>query len=598
MEVEDASGIAVPEAPLASGPLESEKRSVDWLVVARQWAPRVIPPIVYLGAAFHFNQRFWADPQHKVFATNDAIYFSWYFAWFEHSIAHLANPFISHAMAIPAGVNTMWNPADMLLAFVFAPLTATIGATATVGVLESLSPALSAITAYFVLRRLTGRSLGAALGASLYGFGPFFVMHTGHLHMIFAVFLPLAVLVGHEIFVRQDKSAIRGGMVFGALVGVQMLLAEELVVLTAIGFVCALIAAVIVCPVQVRAKFKHAAVAVGVAAGTALLITAVPLYYQFFGPGAIPNGFPGTPRARADLASLVRPNILQYYKSHADVIANRGFGVAEDTAYLGWPLIVLALGFAAWLIIRRERFGIWWLLTTLFVVVLSLGSPIQVSGRRIGPGPWALFRKLPLVGGALPVRLSLITLILVAGLIALALARYRGWRLAVAAFVVALALVPLRPYGQYTVRTLPKTPAFFTSSAVRTIPAGANVLTLPYASYPMVQPMLWQIRADLRFNIVGGYGLFNRNGFARYWPAVPESARILASFAKPRRDLTEDEYNAALASLQATHIRYIVITHAIAREQQVAEAAANLTGCTVRSVEDVLICEVASGTTP
>src|SRR5262249_20081671 len=162
------------------------------------------PPLLYLLAAYYFAQDFWADPQHRVYGTDDAILFSWYFEWVNHCITHWQNPFITHAMAVPGGVNVMWNTAVLALAFVFSPLTAL---PAPGGVLGPLSPPLSATTAYFVLRRLTGRSLGAALGAALYGFGPFFAVNTGPLPLIFAVFPPLAVLVGHQLFVRQDKNA-------------------------------------------------------------------------------------------------------------------------------------------------------------------------------------------------------------------------------------------------------------------------------------------------------------------------------------------------------------------------------------------------------
>jgi hypothetical protein len=42
-------------------------------------------------------------------------------------------------------------------------------------------------------------------------------------------------------------------------------------------------------------------------------IVAVPLGYQFFGPDALKRFLPET--GRADLASFVRPSLLQYYSS-------------------------------------------------------------------------------------------------------------------------------------------------------------------------------------------------------------------------------------------------------------------------------------------
>lgn len=593
MSTEEASGVALDDVrppSVLSG--FTQRWTVDWNTLARRWASLLVPPILYLLASFYYAQHFWTDPQHRVYGTDDAILFSWYFEWIKHCITTGQNPFITHAMAVPGGVNVMWNTAVLVLAFVFAPLTAIIGATATVGVLESLSPALAAIAAYFVLRRLTGRTLGAALGAALYGFGPFFVIHTAHLHLIFAVFPPLALLVGYQLFVRQDKSAIRTGLLFGALVGIQMLISEELVVLTALGALCALIAVVIVNPRGVRVRFRHSAIGVGVGAATALAITAVPLYYQFFGQYSLPKGFRGPPAAKADLAQMVWPSPLQYYATAASKYATTHFKTSENTAYLGWPLVIAALGYAIWLIIRRSRFGIWWLLTALGVAVLSLGSPIQVDGHKVVRGPWAVVRRLPLLDGALPVRLSLITLLLLAGLIAVAVANYRGWRQAIAAVVVVLALIPLRAYGPYRARVLPATPEFFTSSAVKVIPQGSDVLVMPYPSYPEARAMLWQIKADMRFNIVGGYSVFKLNGVGRYWPPYPAVAPILSHFYRERGPLTPQEKQAGLASLRSTNIRYIVITETFDQYPQVAQAATDLTGCTLQPVKDVLLCQV------
>lgn len=596
MSTEEASGVALGDVrspSLLSG--LAQLREVDWRTVARRWAPRLLPPILYLLAAFYFAQDFWADPQHRVYGTDDAILFSWYFEWVQHCIAHWQNPFITHAMAVPGGVNVMWNTAVVALAFVFSPLTALIGASATVGALESLSPAVSAIVAYFVLRRLTGRSLGAALGAALYGFGPFFVINTGHLHLIFAPFLPLVVLVGHQLLVRQDKSAIRTGLLLGALVGVQMLISEELVVLAALGSLCALIAVLIVNPRQVRARFRHAAIGLGVGAATTFVISAVPLYYQFFGDYSLPNGFRGSPAAKADLATIVRPSPLQYYTSASSNYATTHFRVVENSAYLGWPLVVAALGYAIWLIIRRSRFAVWWLITTVGVIMLSLGSPIQANGHHLLTGPWAAVRKLPLLDGAMPVRLSLVVMLLLAGLIAVAVANYRGWRQAIAAVVVVLALIPLRPYGPYRTRVLPATPEFFTSSAVKVLPKGSNVLVMPYASYPNAEAMLWQVRAGMRFNIVGGYSVFNLDGEGRYWPPFPDVALILGHFYYPRGPLTAQQKAAGLDSLHSSHIRYIVIAETFDQYPAVAQAAVDLTGCTLRPVNDVLLCEVPAG---
>ena len=162
----------------------------------------------------------------------DGILYGWFFQSVEHSLAHGQNPFISSAMNAPTGVNLMWNTAVILAAVILSPVTAVVGGLAVAGWLMVAAPVLSATTAYLVLRRLTGRVTGSALAATLYGFGPFFVGQAGHLHLTLgATALPILLLLGHRLLVRQSGSPIRLGVWLGVVVAVAMLIAEEIVVM-------------------------------------------------------------------------------------------------------------------------------------------------------------------------------------------------------------------------------------------------------------------------------------------------------------------------------------------------------------------------------
>ena len=158
----------------------------------------------------------------------DGVLHTWYFEWVRQAVIHLHNPLCAPALNAPTGVNVMWNTAMFALALVFLPFTALLGAGPTVGLLMVLAPAAAASTAYFVFRRLTGKALGSALAATLYGFGPFFAAQTGHLHLTFAVYPPLLLLPGHELFVTQRVSARRTGAWLGVATGVQLLISEEM----------------------------------------------------------------------------------------------------------------------------------------------------------------------------------------------------------------------------------------------------------------------------------------------------------------------------------------------------------------------------------
>ena len=49
--------------------------------------------------------------------------FIWLFAWWPHAILHWTNPFVTHAVWSPSGVNLGWTALLPGLALLFAPLT-------------------------------------------------------------------------------------------------------------------------------------------------------------------------------------------------------------------------------------------------------------------------------------------------------------------------------------------------------------------------------------------------------------------------------------------------------------------------------------------
>src|SRR5207344_2984510 len=99
------------------------------------------------------------------------------------------------------------------------------------------------------------------------------------------------------------------------------------------------------------------------------------------------------------------------YASEADVAANQAYSAirVENTGYLGWPLLVVLIAMAIWLVLRGDRFGWWWLLTTGVTVALSLGTPVMFNGAKLGPGPWALIDEWPLTETIVAVRFTLLT---------------------------------------------------------------------------------------------------------------------------------------------------------------------------------------------
>jgi hypothetical protein len=566
-----------------------------WAGRMSRWAPYVVPPLIYALLATYYFSRFLAHPTRGVPGGADGVIYAWYFEWVEQAFLHLHNPFFTDAINSPNGVNVMWNTAVFALAVVCIPITALIGAGPTVGLMMVLAPIASATTAYFVLRRLTGKSLGAAVAATVYGFGPYFAGQNGHLHLTVAVFPPLLLLLGHELLIVQRRAPLRTGLWLGLAIGVQLLLSEEIVVLASVIAVIAVAVLAALHPHGVAHRVRHSAIGLGVAAATAVVVAGVPLAYQFFGRGALPKGVAPSMQ-RLDLAGIVRPSGLMYYTSSDDVAANLHFPAngVENTGYLGWPLVVVCLGVCAWLIVRGERFAYWWLITAAVTVGLSLGTPIDLNGHQAGSGPWTLLRKLPLLEGAVVVRFTLITTLLVALILAWGLARLRGRALAVGIAVAVAALIPLRPVGRYGAVLDFTPPRFFTTSAVHEIPQGAPTYVMPYDGdpQPAARVMAWQIRAHLRFHLIGGYSVINHRGRMSYMASLPRFATLLNNTGAAGVAPRPDDLAAARSSVKPSGARFIVITPLQPHAALVIRTATQLTGCRPRLVSDVTLCQI------
>jgi hypothetical protein len=550
--------------------------------------------VLYLCLALVVYRHTISDLGQRLPGGADGILYAWYLAWVRHCVVHLHNPFFTAAINAPTGVNVMWNTSLLGLGLVALPLVMALGPLRATAVLFVVAPVLSATSAYLVLRRLARVGAGAVIGGLLFGFGPFFVGHFGHLNLIFAPLLPLLLWWGYRVFFATPSTPKRDGLRLGAAMGAQVLVSEELAALSIIAGVVAVAVLAVTHREQLKARWQPAGRGLAIAAAAATVVCGVPLAFQLFGPQALPRGGQ-TGLAHADLASFVRPSVLQALATHAQIAASYRIpstNGAENTAYLGWPLLLLLTGVAGWYALRRERFAQWWLASTLIVVLLSMGSPIESNGHRIWHGPWAIAHHLPLLGAAQPVRISLITSLAVAGFLAWLIARFRGQRRVAATAVCLIALIPLWPRQPYHADRLPSTPRFFTTAAVNTIPRGDTLLVLPIPAFPRVSAMVWQIRAGLRFDIVGGYSVLNVDGRASYFPAVPPALRLLASTRTTRSGPTPGLKTEVLAALHASHVQYMLITNSVPDPARIAVTAESLTGCHPQHISEVTLCAI------
>ena len=153
----------------------------------------------------------------------DTSLFTWFLEWPAFAISHGLNPLYSTYLFHPSGINLLSNTAEVGLGVVLAPVTWLFGPIATLNVALTLSPFLSALAMYVLLRRWVSWAPAAFVGGLLYGFSPFVVISLTDAHLMLGHRrrAPLLVLCLDELFVRQRWRPWVTGLAIGVLALVQ-----------------------------------------------------------------------------------------------------------------------------------------------------------------------------------------------------------------------------------------------------------------------------------------------------------------------------------------------------------------------------------------
>jgi hypothetical protein len=465
----------------------------------------------------------------------------WFLAWPAYAVSHGLNPLYSSWVGYPLGVNLMNNTASPLLGILFAPFTLTFGALSTFSLLMRTALALSGISMCFVLRRWTTWWPAAFIGGLLYEFSPFMVGQSqSHLFLTFVPLPPIMMALFDELVVHR-RHLIRNGILLGVVIAAQMMISPEILVISLIAAVSALIVMTIRHAVAARERIGDLLRGFTVAVATTVILAAYPLWIYFRGPYHVS----GPPHPISELeqyhsypASLIFPTSLQRF-AFGSWLA-RGMALlqhdfVEHTTYVGIPLLVLL----AFIVVRCRRVG----QVQLFILV-ALGGWVVTLGRSVRgiKLPFDLILKIPILNGALDLRYSLLMYLGIAVVLAVGLDRMRKEgpfanlsrsRLAKATAgeatgapavsrrwsrrqlgrpvaclgIAVIALVPLLPALPY--RSTPaEVPALFTA-ANSPLKSGDVVLSYPL---PITyegsndQALLWQSAARMRFKLIAFRG--------------------------------------------------------------------------------------------
>ena len=465
-----------------------------------------------------FGRSVVTDPNDRVVGDDgaDKTLYMWSFEWWPRALLDGRNPLDVDVAWAPHGFDFGLGTGGGGLALAAAPLTAAAGPVPTYNVLILLAPVLAATTAFLLAQRITRAFAPSLVAGFVFGFSSYELGHLlGHLPLAFTALVPL---VPYLVLLRHDGDLSRRVFVaaLAAVLALQFLIVTQVFFsLVVLGALVAGAGWVILGRRGVQRTLAETAVALVVAT---VLVSPV-VAYAFVSDAAAPARSPYA--ESADVLNYVVPTGRTWLRPPGSgEITSRFTGTAaEHGAYLGVPLLILALLGMRWSSRPRRLLVV----ALALAVLLSFGTRIKVAGEVVGIGPWDLLARLPVVGSALPVRLTLYTALLAGLLVALALTDRRSaarWALAAVGMVALLPDLGLPRWSSDVPR-----PLFFADDrSERHLPEGATALVLPYG--PSGWSMLWQAETDFHFRLVGGHFALRVTPPEEEWRDVYESLGI------------------------------------------------------------------------
>ncbi|HEY3734240.1 MAG TPA: hypothetical protein VGL63_10025 [Streptosporangiaceae bacterium] len=348
----------------------------------------------YLGAGILFTwPRITYLGNHKLPDTRDAGAYVWGFWWIARQVEHLSNPWFTHYLAAPVGVQLGFHALMPLPGVIMMPITAAFGPTVSYNLLSALMPGLLCYAMYRAARLWVRSEIAAIAGGAFFGLSSMLAYQSFYLLNVAAgaLFIPLAL----EAAVRLRRRPAWGqGAILGIVVGASLLTDQEGFVLVLIVVVLALLPWLIfgsgqslldrVRPVAVSALVTLlvaspqliAMVQQVNAGGTSIDPHLLAVSYTSYGVGAL-GLFAPSPR----LASFGLTKLGSQYYAHG-IIYRQGLHhhlipTSEATPMFGLVLSVLAL--CGLILAWRRRNS--WLLALLWLgsALLALGPVLWIG---------------------------------------------------------------------------------------------------------------------------------------------------------------------------------------------------------------------------
>ena len=483
----------------------------------------------YLALAVLVLIQLWRDPNGRVLASNDDDHgvFLFFVAHGERVLFHGANPFFSDRLNAPVGVNMMANTSVLALSLPVAPVTHFLGVGVSVVLLLTLGLFGTATAWYWVLSRHLVRSRVAAwIGGLWCGFAPAMVAHAnGHVNFVSQFVVPF--IVWQVLRLREPGRVVRGGVVLGLLVVLQVFINEEILLFTALTLGVFVVAWAAMTRGPARAAAGRFGAALSVAAGTAGLLLAYPLWFQFFGPGSY-HGQPFPPEQYVTDLLSIGAYARQSLAGNGLLARALSVSATEDNTFFGLPMLVMLV--IAMIMLWRSVAARAAAVAGLVLLIVSMGPWLRVAGYDTSiPLPFGLISHVPIIDLVSVTRFAMVSATVVGILLALAADRAGALphRRKVAFWIgLAVALVPVAPKPLPIVVADP-VPPFIADGMWRSyVPADRSLVPVPLPDVTTGRTaMRWVGLSGLEFTVPRGYFM---------GPANPPADNI-GSWNAPRR---------------------------------------------------------------
>lgn len=607
------AGRAADVTQVIDGPAVTEVRLAERVAPARR-RPRVaradvIAGLGYLALAAVVMSGQWRDTGsgYLIKSGQDQTMWEWFFAVTAHAVAHLENPLGTNLQNFPAGVNMMANTAMFGVGVPLTPITLLFGPTVTFVLVLTLGLAGTAYAWYWLFsRELVSSRFAAAVGGLFCGFAPAMISHANaHPNFVVLVLLPI---IARQLLKMARRAAaagpdrprrrVRDAVALGLLVALQVALGEEPLLIFALAFGLFAVVYYLRAPRLGLRILTGMIPTVALAAVITLVLTEIPLWWQFFGPQSyrsIDHGPMGN-----DLKAL-----WQFPSESLGGIFAPGQPVAinetEQNAYFGWPLLLLLAATTA--VLWRERVVRAAAAVIVVFVVLSLGSTARYGKQDTGIAlPWRWAEQVPLLNTVLESRLSMAAIPAIAIVLALATQRAvhawqesaTDWKPLAWFAALTLALLPLAP-TILPVTQRAATPDFFADGAVRDYVSGGSVVLVPPPRPADARALRWQADAGFGFPLAGGY-FVGPTGTQKKGTYGPETRPTTALLVQAQDTGAVPPINAETRADAYTDLRFwhadVVVLPPTKNADALRETMTQLLGFAPTRVDDVLIWDV------